>query len=103
MVYFQLSNLQQQRILVEQLSREAAMQRISVSQAILDIKVIKEKYILEEIMLLIFSTKVWKKKYFFLLSLQKFISDRETDDYLLVGFPSQKTNPFREKSSCLVL
>ena len=52
MFYFQLSNLQQQRILVEQLSREAAMQRISVSQAILDIKVIKEKYILEEIMLL---------------------------------------------------
>ena len=53
MFYFQLSNLQQQRILVEQLSREAAMQRISVSQAILDIKVIKEKYILKEIMLLI--------------------------------------------------
>ena len=52
MFYFQLSNLQQQRILVEQLSREAAMQRISVSQAILDIKVIKEKYILKEIMLL---------------------------------------------------
>ena len=38
-LWFQLSNLQQQRILVEQLSREAAMQRISVSQAILDIKV----------------------------------------------------------------
>ena len=42
-IYFlQLSNLQQQRILVEQLSREAGMQRISVSQAILDIKVISK-------------------------------------------------------------
>ena len=67
MFYFQLSNLQQQRILVEQLSREAAMQRISVSQAILDIKVIKEKYILKEIMLLIsiFSTKSMEKEIFF--------------------------------------
>ena len=35
--------------------------------------------------------------------LQKFISDHENEDYLLVGFPSQKSNPFREKSSCSVL
>ncbi len=31
---------------------------------------------------------------------QKFITDHESEDYLLVGFPSQKSNPFREKSSC---
>ena len=36
---FQLSNLQQQRILVEQLRREAAIKRINVSQAIEDLKV----------------------------------------------------------------
>jgi hypothetical protein len=35
----QLSNLQQQRILVEQLRREAAIKRINVSQAIEDLKV----------------------------------------------------------------
>jgi len=66
-----LSNLQQQRIMVDQLRREAAIKRINVSQAIEDIK--------------------------------KFISDHENEDYLLVGFPSQKSNPFREKSSCSVL
>ena len=36
---FQLSNLQQQRIMVEQLRREAAIKRVNVSQAIEDIKV----------------------------------------------------------------
>lgn len=66
-----LSNLQQQRLIVEQLRREAAMKRVNVSQAIEDIK--------------------------------KFISEHESEDYLLVGFPSQKANPFREKSSCSVL
>jgi hypothetical protein len=66
-----LSNLQQQRILVEQLRREAAIKRINVSQAIEDLK--------------------------------KYITDNEADDYLLVGFPSQKSNPFREKSSCNML
>merc|ERR1712141_360671 len=66
-----LSNLQQQRIMVEQLSREAAIKRVNVSQAIEDIK--------------------------------KYISDHESEDYLLVGFPSQKSNPFREKSSCNVI
>jgi hypothetical protein len=39
-VLFQLSNLQQQRIMVEQLRREAAIKRINVSQAIEDIKVV---------------------------------------------------------------
>ena len=34
---------------------------------------------------------------------QKFVSEQEADDFLLVGFPSQKANPFREKSSCSVL
>ncbi|RWS31759.1 guanine nucleotide-binding protein subunit gamma-1-like protein [Leptotrombidium deliense] len=31
--------------------------------------------------------------------LKKYIQDHENDDYLLVGFHSQKLNPFREKSS----
>ena len=38
-IFLQLSNLQQQRIMVEQLRREAAIKRINVSQAIEDIKV----------------------------------------------------------------
>ena len=38
-----------------------------------------------------------------LCSFQKYITDHEQDDYLLVGFSSQKANPFREKSSCSVL
>ncbi|CAG9132735.1 unnamed protein product [Plutella xylostella] len=33
----------------------------------------------------------------------KFITDHEQEDCLLVGFSSQKVNPFREKSSCTVL
>lgn len=33
----------------------------------------------------------------------KYITDHEQEDCLLVGFTSQKVNPFREKSSCTVL
>lgn len=63
-----ISNLQQQRQVTEQLRREAAVKRISVSLAVQDII--------------------------------KFISEHEQEDCLLVGFSSQKANPFREKSSC---
>ncbi|XP_076355739.1 guanine nucleotide-binding protein subunit gamma-1-like isoform X1 [Tachypleus tridentatus] len=35
--------------------------------------------------------------------LKKYIQEHENDDYLLVGFHSQKANPFREKSSCTIL
>jgi len=66
-----MSSIQQQRIIVEQLRREAGIKRISVSQAVEDIK--------------------------------KYINEHEQEDYLLVGFSSQKANPFREKSSCAVL
>lgn len=66
-----ISNLQQQRQVTEQLRREAAIKRISVSQAVQDI--------------------------------MKFISEHEQEDCLLVGFSSQKANPFREKSSCNLL
>jgi len=66
-----MSSIQQQRIIVEQLRREAGIKRISVSQAVEDIK--------------------------------KYIGEHEQEDYLLVGFSSQKANPFREKSSCSVL
>lgn len=30
----------------------------------------------------------------------KYVTDHEQEDCLLVGFSSQKVNPFREKSSC---
>lgn len=66
-----ISNLQQQRQVTEQLRREAAIKRISVSQAVQDII--------------------------------KFITEHEQEDCLLVGFSSQKANPFREKSSCNLL
>lgn len=66
-----ISNLQQQRQVTEQLRREAAIKRISVSQAVADI--------------------------------MKFISDHEQEDCLVVGFSSEKANPFREKSSCILL
>uniref|UniRef100_A0A6B2E7T7 Putative g protein gamma subunit n=1 Tax=Phlebotomus kandelakii TaxID=1109342 RepID=A0A6B2E7T7_9DIPT len=65
------SNLQQQRAIVDQLRREASMQRVMVSQACVDIV--------------------------------KYVSEHEQEDCLLVGFSSQKVNPFREKSSCTVL
>ncbi|XP_034253903.1 guanine nucleotide-binding protein subunit gamma-1-like [Thrips palmi] len=66
-----ISNLQQQRQVTEQLRREAAIKRITVSQAVHDI--------------------------------MKFISDHEQEDCLVVGFSSEKANPFREKSSCILL
>ncbi|RZF40030.1 guanine nucleotide-binding protein subunit gamma-1-like [Nilaparvata lugens] len=66
-----IANLQHQRQITEQLRREAAIKRITVSQAVQDI--------------------------------MKFISEHEQEDCLLVGFSSQKANPFREKSSCTLL
>lgn len=65
------SNLQQQRSIVDQLRREATVQRLLVSQVCSDIV--------------------------------KYVSEHEQEDCLLVGFSSQKVNPFREKSSCNVL
>lgn len=65
------SNLQQQRAITEQLRREAAIQRITVSQAVADIV--------------------------------KYVTEHQAEDCLLVGFSSQKVNPFREKSSCSIL
>lgn len=65
------SNLQQQRAITEQYRREAAIQRMPVSQACEDII--------------------------------KYCNDHKQEDCLLVGFTSQKVNPFREKSSCSIL
>ncbi|EDS26750.1 guanine nucleotide-binding protein gamma-1 subunit [Culex quinquefasciatus] len=65
------SNLQQQRAITEQLRREAAIQRVPVTQAVADIV--------------------------------KYVTEHEGEDCLLVGFSSQKVNPFREKSSCQIL
>lgn len=33
----------------------------------------------------------------------KYVTEHEQEDCLLVGFSSQKVNPFREKSSCSIL
>lgn len=65
------NNMQQQRKMVEQLRREANVQRIPVSQACADIV--------------------------------KYVTEHEPEDCLLVGFSSQKVNPFREKSSCQII
>ncbi|XP_034939686.1 guanine nucleotide-binding protein subunit gamma-1 [Chelonus insularis] len=35
--------------------------------------------------------------------IMKYITEHEQEDCLLVGFSSQKSNPFREKSSCIIL
>ncbi|XP_055386853.1 guanine nucleotide-binding protein subunit gamma-1-like [Condylostylus longicornis] len=66
-----LSNMQQQRANVEQLRREAAIERQPISESC--------------------------------AKMLKYIAEHEQEDYLLVGFSSQKVNPFREKSSCTVL
>lgn len=65
------NSLQQQRSMVEQLRREANIQRMPVSQACADIA--------------------------------KYVTEHEQEDCLLVGFSSQKVNPFREKSSCQII
>ena len=85
--------MQQQRLTVEQLRREAAIKRISVRQAILDIMV-RIKIYLNDKKNIIFDLKTF---------FQRYVSDHQQDDYLMVGFSSQKANPFREKSSCSVL
>ncbi|KFM58625.1 guanine nucleotide-binding protein subunit gamma-1-like [Stegodyphus dumicola] len=35
--------------------------------------------------------------------MKKYIQEHENEDYILIGFHSQKANPFREKSSCTLL
>ncbi|XP_063844418.1 guanine nucleotide-binding protein subunit gamma-1-like [Scylla paramamosain] len=67
----QMSSHQQLRVLVEQLQREANIDRMKTSDAINHLK--------------------------------RYISEHEAEDCLLIGFASQKANPFREKSSCTVL
>jgi hypothetical protein len=68
--FFSLT-LQNFRAVTEQLRREAAIQRMPVTQAVSDII--------------------------------KYVTEHEQEDCLLVGFSSQKVNPFREKSSCGIL
>ncbi|CAL7952235.1 guanine nucleotide-binding protein subunit gamma-1 [Xylocopa sonorina] len=34
--------------------------------------------------------------------IMKYITEHEQEDYLLVGFSSQKSNPFRERSYCTI-
>lgn len=33
----------------------------------------------------------------------KYINEHQHEDCLLVGFSSQKSNPFKEKNSCMIL
>ena len=86
-----MSSVQQQRRAVDQLRREAGIKRIPVSQAAEDLKVCLAVHFAGPMSL----THV-------AVLLQRFIHDHEQEDCLLVGFHSQKANPFREKSSCLL-
>ena len=88
-----MSNLQQQRLVVEQLRREANIKRITVRQAVSDIMVFIPFYFIYLMEFL----------YFFVIFSKKYVMDHQQDDYLMVGFSSQKANPFREKSSCSLL
>ena len=88
-----MSGLQQQLLLVDQLRREAAIKRINVGQAVEDLKVLDTDDDLDQDILWLWNA--------FLL--QKYVSQNEQEDYLLMGFSSQKSNPFREKSSCNLL
>ena len=83
-----IQQIQQQRLIVEQLRREAGINRISVSQVGINW--------VENAQNPNFHTKACK-------DLQKFCSEHQNEDYLLKGFASQKQNPFREKSSCTLL
>jgi len=58
-------------VLVEQLKREASVERMPMSQSIEELKA--------------------------------FILQHQPEDCLLVGFTSQKANPYREKSACDLL
>ena len=87
----QMSNLQYQRVMVDQLTRESGISRINVSVAIRDLMVSP-----------IFYTSYYLTLKYLCLSLQKYINEKEHEDYLLSGFPPQKNNPFREKSSCVL-
>ncbi|KAJ6224105.1 hypothetical protein RDWZM_002650 [Blomia tropicalis] len=35
--------------------------------------------------------------------LKKYVVEHESEDFLLVGFHSQKANPFREKNPCVLI
>ncbi|MCL4144467.1 UNVERIFIED_CONTAM: hypothetical protein GTU68_051618 [Idotea baltica] len=68
---FQHANIQQQQALIEELRREAFLNRLPFSVVIEDLK--------------------------------QYITHHQHEDCFLVGFSSQKANPFREKSVCGIL
>ena len=37
------------------------------------------------------------------LYLFRYVMDKQSEDYLLIGFANNKQNPYREKSSCQLL
>ena len=85
----QMTVVQKAQLHVAQLRREASKQRINVSDAIMDMKVGRCRMLTAAI------TSP--------LSLQEFVLQAEPDDCLLTGFNSHRPNPFREKSSCILL
>lgn len=38
-----------------------------------------------------------------LADIQRYVMDKQSEDYLLIGFANNKQNPYREKSSCELL
>ena len=76
--------VQQQRLLVDQLRREAVVSRIAVSQ----VQTTPTSHLPPH--------QACK-------DLQRFCLEHQQEDLLLTGFPSQKMNPFREKSTCTLL
>jgi hypothetical protein len=38
-----------------------------------------------------------------LADIQRYVMDKQSEDYLLIGFANNKQNPYREKSSCDLL
>ena len=88
-----MSNIQQQRMVVEQLRREASIKRISVSQAVEDIKVGK-----------LIRSLYLREQYSTCYLVQKFVLDSQCSDCLLLGFSSERANPYREKTwSCQII
>lgn len=89
-----MSSLAQQRRVIEQLRRESEIKRINVSTACDDLKVRFKVLILTLTLNTYFIASPTEN--------QKYVEEHQSEDYFLVGFHSQKANPFREKNPCVV-
>ena len=113
------SLVQQQRMEVEQLRRAAAMKRIPVSQAVEDIKVREDKgrnigkiserrflsqYCRSDSLCDNFHVFLRPSPFIHQPRMQRYTAEHMGQDHLIVGFASEKANPFREKTwSCDLL